>query len=81
MKSMNSRVSGDISRYIRCPAARISSGVPVGAGLPSGNQTPSSQSRSRSTPMRAARRWWMRSARGTNVSFTCFRKAATIFSS
>ena len=35
MKSKNSAVSGDSSRYIFCPAAMISSGVPVGAGLPS----------------------------------------------
>lgn len=30
----NSAVSGDSSRYIFWPAAMISSGVPVGAGLP-----------------------------------------------
>ena len=34
MKSKNSAVSGDSSRYIFWPAAMISSGVPVGAGLP-----------------------------------------------
>jgi len=42
MKSKNSAVSGDSSRYIFWPAAMISSGVPVGAGLPSLKYTCSS---------------------------------------
>lgn len=38
--SKNSAVSGDNSRYIACPAARISSGVPTGFGLPFAKYTP-----------------------------------------
>ena len=34
IKSKNSFVCGDSSLYIFCPAARISSGVPTGAGFP-----------------------------------------------